>query len=180
MSDEPDGVRNRLTVRDKINQAFETLHPADRGPYTPGEVDRWLTENSKSGEPTISENYIRSLKSGERQNPTVNHLQALARFFDIPVAYFVDQGTTADAIHSDLQMVAAMRDSEVRNIAARAMDLDPDMRKWLNSVVTSLPASQPRSSSRRRRFQAPTDHDPGEHTSESDRAESSPEPPPEP
>lgn len=141
------------TLKEKINQAFMSLHPADRKPYSNREAARWLADTAGAGEPTISENYIAMLRSGERDNPTVRHLQALARFFGISVTYFLEDGDTTEAIHSDLQVVAAMRDAEVRNIAARAMDMDPAMRSWLSDMVTTLPTGQTRRPSRRRRFQ---------------------------
>lgn len=148
-----EGGSERPTLADKLNQVFKSLHPADRRAYSNREVARWLAEHTRPGEPTISENYIAMLRSGERDNPTVRHLQALARFFEISATYFVEDSAAADAVHADLQVVAAMRDSEVRNIAARAMDLDPDMRKWLNDMVTTLPTAKSRPPRRRRRFQ---------------------------
>lgn len=144
------------TLADKINRAFATLHPADRGPYTNREVAQWFAVHSTPGEPTISVNYLAMLRSGERDNPTLRHLRALARFFGIPAAYFIDDAEDAAAIHSDLEMVAAMRDADVREIAARAMELDSSMRTWLRDTVLGLPgAPGPADRRRRRRFRAP-------------------------
>ena len=72
----------RLSLADKINQAFATLHPAGRGPYSNREVATWFVQHGEPGEPTISVNYLAMLRSGERNNPTVRHLRALARFFE--------------------------------------------------------------------------------------------------
>lgn len=145
---------SRPTLADKINQAFDTLHAADRGPYSNKEVAQWFVRNGEPGEPTISVNYLAMLRSGERDNPTVRHLRALARFFQVPAEYFLEDSADSSAVHEDLKMVAAMRDADVREIAARAMELDPSMRQWLRDTVAGLPAasSAPR---RRRRFQAP-------------------------
>jgi transcriptional regulator with XRE-family HTH domain len=135
------------SLGEKLNQVFDTLHPADRRPYSNREVAAWLGEHAEPGEPSISANYLAMLRSGERDNPTVNHLKAIARFFEIPTAYFLQDDETAAAVHEDLKMVAAMKDAQVRAIAARAMELDPSMRNWLHDTVTGLPTRQ--SSSRR-------------------------------
>lgn len=152
----------RLALADKINQAFATLHPADRGAYSNREVAQWFASNGQPGEPTISVNYLAMLRSGERDNPTVRHLRALARFFQIPAEYFLEDSEDSSAVHEDLQMVAAMRDADVREIAARAMELDPSMRQWLRDTVAGLPAAT-NPSRRRGRFRAPsTDDEAGE------------------
>ena len=140
----------------RINQVFETLHPADRGPHTNSEVADWCAKNGH-GDSSISVNYIASLRSGQRKNPTLKHLRALSSFFQIPAAYFIEDGEYADEIYADLQLVAAMRDADVRQIAARAMELDPSMRSWLRDTVSGLPPGTEagsRSRARRRRFQA--------------------------
>ena len=156
MSDDQAAETPSPSLADKLNQAFATLHPADRGPYSNREVARWLQQHARTDDPTISVNYIAMLRSGERNNPTVRHLQALARFFDINPAYFIEDSARADAVHADLKLVAAMRDAEVRDIAARALDLDPAMRKWLHDTVAGLPPStSPKRSSER--FIAPPD-----------------------
>lgn len=151
---ETSGTRRSLAER--INQAFESLHPADRGPYTNSEVAEWFVKNGDPSEPKISVNYLAALRSGQRDNPTLRHVRALARFFEIPASYFIEDDENADEIFADLQFVAAMRDADVRHIAARAMDLEPSMRSWLRDTVSGLPAraDAPASRSRRRRFQA--------------------------
>lgn len=156
----------RPSLADKINQAFATLHPADRGPYSNREVAAWFVQHGEPGEPTISVNYLAMLRSGERDNPTVRHLRALARFFQVPAEYFLEDSEDSAAVHEDLRMVAAMRDADVREIAARAMELDPTMRQWLRDTVAGLPNASGGRSRRRRRFQAPPsqdspDEDPG-------------------
>lgn len=148
---EGDSTPDRPSLADKINQAFATLHPADRGPFTNREVIEWLRARSGSADSSISLNYLVMLRSGERSNPTVRHLQALAEFFDINPAYFIEDSQRSDAVHSDLQLLAAMRDSEVRAIAARALELNPTMRTWLLNSIEGLPDGQ------NRRDEAPRD-----------------------
>lgn len=162
MPNEP-GRETTPTLADKINLAFETLHPVHRGPFTNREVARWFLDHGEPGEPSVSVNYLAMLRSGERDNPTIKHLRALARFFGVPATYFIENTAHSSAVHTDLQLVAAMRDADVRAITARAMELDPAHREWLRQAIMGLP-SEPQSSTRRRRkFQAPdpeSDHPP--------------------
>jgi len=146
-----------LTFAEKVNQVFETVHPPGRPPYTNREVSRWLEENSTNGEPTLSENYIGLLRTGKSRNPTIQTIEALARFFGIPPAYFLENGASSSAIHEELQLIASLRDAKVHGIAARAAMLDPDMRSWLHDMVSTLPTGRPlgkqRDRGRRHRFE---------------------------
>lgn len=152
-----------LTFADKINQAFATMHRPGEDPPTNREVANWLAENSKNGEPTLSENYIGLLRRGFRTNPTLHTLQALARFFEVPVGYFAESGSAAKVIHEELQLVASLRDAKVRGIAARAASLDSEMRSWLHDFVNTLPGGRPlgkqRDQARLRSFEVPADED---------------------
>lgn len=161
MSGNDESPTGQRRLQDKINQAFETLHPADRGPYSNREVVAWLQRNAAEGETSLSLNYLGALRSGDRDNPTLRHLQALARFFGISTAYFLEDGPESEAVHADLQLLAAMRDNDVRGIAARALDLDPQTRAWLHATVVAMPNQSGRTSSGQARepsrFVAPPD-----------------------
>lgn len=158
----PDGDRP-LTFADKINQVFETVHRSGEPQSTNREVARWLAENSENGEPTVSENYLGQLRRGERTNPGIKTVEALARFFEIPSSYFMETGSTAEVIHEELQLIASLRDVKVRGIAARAARLNPEMRSWLYDVVDTLPAGRPvgkqRDTARQRAFAVAPDED---------------------
>lgn len=130
------------TLQEKINQAFATVHPVGRGPYSSDEVADWSARTAAPGEPTISKDYLEKVRAGERDNPTIAWLRVLARFFALPAAYFLENGETAESIHADLQVVAAMRDAALKTVAARSTGLDPALRSWLDDMVTALPAEQ--------------------------------------
>jgi transcriptional regulator with XRE-family HTH domain len=115
----------RLAAR--LNTLFAKVHPADRGPYSNEEVAQ--TIRSQGGE--ISRAYIAYLRSGERTNPTMQHLAALAGFFGVKPSYFIDDDE-ADQITAELDLLLAMRDSGVRAVALRASGLSP---KGLQAVV---------------------------------------------
>jgi transcriptional regulator with XRE-family HTH domain len=125
-----EGARPR-TLADKINHLFQTVHPASRGPYSNDEVATGIRDR---GGPSISATYIWLLRKGERDNPTLKHLEALAAFFGIPAAYFFDDEATA-RIDAELGMLSAMRDAGVRTLAMRMAGLSPRSLQPIADVI---------------------------------------------
>jgi len=106
---------------ERLNRLFEVVHPPDRGPYTNQEVAALLRER---GGPTLSHVYLWQLRTGRRDNPTRRHLEGLAGFFGVPVAYFFDDETAAK-VSEELEIIRRMRESGVQRVAARAAGLSP-------------------------------------------------------
>ncbi|QIS10468.1 MULTISPECIES: helix-turn-helix domain-containing protein [Nocardia] len=73
---------------------------------------------------SISAAYMWQLRSGVKSNPTVQHLQAIAQFFGVPASYLIDNGAD-ESIESQLRLLQAMKDTDVRNLALRASGLTP-------------------------------------------------------
>lgn len=71
------------------------------------------------GGPTISATYLWQLRKGLRDNPNKKHLEALADFFGVSPAYFFDDESVA-RIDAELELLAALREGSVRQIALRA------------------------------------------------------------
>jgi hypothetical protein len=67
---------------ERLDRLFRTVHPKDRGPYTPAEVADAI--NQAAGERVVSGTYLWLLRTGQRDNPTMKHLIAIARFFSVP------------------------------------------------------------------------------------------------
>jgi hypothetical protein len=55
---------------------------------------------------------------GKKDNPTLKHLTALAAYFRVPPAYCFDDALTEQDV-ADLELVAALRDSDVRALPLR-------------------------------------------------------------
>ncbi|AJT61742.3 hypothetical protein T261_08965 [Streptomyces lydicus] len=55
---------------------------------------------AQSGE-TFSGAYLWQLHRGERTNPTLRHLNALAKYFDVPVSYFTDDDVARRVIDEE-------------------------------------------------------------------------------
>ncbi|MFJ6885329.1 helix-turn-helix domain-containing protein [Streptomyces californicus] len=108
----------RHTLADKLNHLFQVVVPSGRGVYGNEEVAQKITE---AGVP-ISSSYIWLLRKGQRDNPTMRHLEGLAKFFGVPPAYFFDDEVTGQ-VDKQLDLLHAMQDSRVRSLALRAEGL---------------------------------------------------------
>jgi transcriptional regulator with XRE-family HTH domain len=138
-NDDPDVVsdasqipeRPRETLSQKLDRLFRTVHPRGRGEYSPDEVSAAIASR---GGPTISSSYLHMLRKGQRDNPTKKHLEALADFFGVPPAYFFDDDEAA-RISAELDLLIALRDLEVRQIALRATGLSAESLATVREVV---------------------------------------------
>lgn len=115
----------------KLNRLFAAVHPAGRGEYSPEEVARSI---SSKGEGSISPAYIYLLRGGQRDNPTKRHLEALAAFFGVSPAYFFDD-EVARKIDAQLELLAAMRDADVRHVALRANGLSTESLHVISRMI---------------------------------------------
>lgn len=126
-------ARESASLAERINRLFETLHPAGRGPLSNEEVADSIRAR---GGPTISGQYLWQLRKGKRDNPTRQHIQALAQYFRVPVAYFFDDDL-AQAYDADMEAIAAVRDPDVREIAVHAAKLTPAGRRAVLALIES-------------------------------------------
>ena len=112
----------RRTLADKLEHLFRTVHPRGRGEYSNREA---AEEIRRRGGPSISAYYLWLLRRGQRDNPTKKHLQALADFFGVSPLYFFDD-EVAERTDAQLELLAALRDANVRHLALRAASLSPE------------------------------------------------------
>jgi transcriptional regulator with XRE-family HTH domain len=107
------------TLAEKLDRLFHTMHPRQRGEYAYKEVADGIAAR---GSPTISATYLWELRTGRKDNPTLKHVEALAQFFGVPPAYFLDEDS-AERIDEELALLGALRDASVRHMALRAAGL---------------------------------------------------------
>jgi len=120
-----------LTLAEKLNHLFETIHPPGRPEFSSEDVAEGIRAR---GGPTISATYIWQLRKGLRDNPTKKHLEALADFFGVTPAYFFDE-EAAERIEAELKLLAALRDAPVRHVALRASGLSPQSLKAIAEMI---------------------------------------------
>ena len=104
-------------LAERLNHLFATVHPLGRGPYTNEEVASAI--RAEGGD--ISKQYIAYLRKGERENPRMHHLEALARFFGVHAAYFFDD-EIADRTDARLDQLRILRDAGMTEDALRSLD----------------------------------------------------------
>jgi transcriptional regulator with XRE-family HTH domain len=149
---QPEAERAR-TLAEKVDRLFRTIHPRERGEYSFEEVAEGIRAR---GGPTVSATYLWQLRRGLRDNPTKKHLEALADFFGVSPSYFFDE-EAAKRIDAELDMLAALRDSPVRQIALRAVGLSAESLATIADMVErvrqleGIPEPGEQSGRRRRR-----------------------------
>ncbi|WP_042426624.1 helix-turn-helix domain-containing protein [Streptacidiphilus anmyonensis] len=121
-----------------LAERIETLFQVVRGPgqrqFSNEEVARSCRE--ATGE-SFSTTYLWQLRTGRRDNPTKRHLEALAAFFQVPVAYFFDD-EQGRAVFDDLALLGALRHAGVRNMALRAVNLSPEGMVAISDLIDML------------------------------------------
>lgn len=119
------------SLAEKIDHLFTVVHPA-KGEYTHEQVAKAIED---AGGPTISATYLWQLRKGLRDNPTKKHLEALSAFFGVPPSYFFDEAAAA-AVDAELELLSALRDPQVRELATRAAGLSAETLNTLIDMTT--------------------------------------------
>lgn len=126
-SNQPQG----RTLAEKLDHLFRTVHGRYQGEYTYEEVAQALR---RQGGPTISATYVWQLRKGLRDNPTKRHIEALSTFFGVPPAYFFDDEVAA-RVDVELELLVALRDSAVRELALRAFGLSTESLTAIRGMI---------------------------------------------
>jgi transcriptional regulator with XRE-family HTH domain len=119
-----------VTLAEKLDRLFGTVHPPGRSEYSYEEVAAAIRDRGVM----ISHTYIWQLRKGTRDNPTKRHLEALAEFFGVNAAYFLDDDA-ARRIDEQLELLAALRDSAVRTMALRAAGLSGPSLEAIHGMI---------------------------------------------
>jgi transcriptional regulator with XRE-family HTH domain len=125
------------SLADKLNHLFATMTTPTGHELSNEHVASAIGVHA---DVTISQSYIWQLRKGKKDNPTLKHLQALADFFGVPVAYFFDDDVTG-RIEEQLATLAAERaklreeGSQVKLMAMRAGELSPQRRHQVMELL---------------------------------------------
>lgn len=111
------------TVAEKLNRLFEVLHPAGSRPLKNRELASRVKEHGGS----ISETYISQLRSGARDNPTLEHLIGIAAAFGVPAGYFTDP-EVADRVDAELDRLVEMQQAKPELAEIAEMQVNLNMR----------------------------------------------------
>jgi transcriptional regulator with XRE-family HTH domain len=119
------------TLAQRLEYLFRTMREPGRREYSNEEVAGAITRDQGI---TISASYLWYLRTGQRDNPTLKHLNALARFFGVPTAYFFDD-ETATEVEAELALLRAMKDARIRDVALRADGLSSESLDTIREVI---------------------------------------------
>lgn len=123
-----------MTLADKIDKLFQVVRRPGGAPYSHEDVAKACRE--ATGE-SFSATYLWQLRTGRRDNPTKRHLEALAAFFQVPPAYFFQDERSAQ-IEAELELLGALRDSAVRQVALRAVTLSPEGLGTVSDIIDAI------------------------------------------
>ncbi|WIV58006.1 XRE family transcriptional regulator [Amycolatopsis nalaikhensis] len=123
---------------DKLNHLFAVTKSPDGDEYS----NDFAADSITVVGTKISGTYIWQLRKRKRDNPTIKHVEGLARFFGVPVNYFFDDDVT-DRVDQQLRDLAAEQerlkanagDQEAQRIAMRAGELTPDRRQLVMDLL---------------------------------------------
>jgi transcriptional regulator with XRE-family HTH domain len=127
-------VVGAFSIAEHLDRLFKQVRPSGRP--EPSYMTVAEAIRAQQGVP-ISHTYIWQLRTGRRDNPTVQHLTALATYFGVPVAYFLDEEQTR-RIDGQLELLRTLRDAGVAEIAMRAADVSPRGRETISELIRKV------------------------------------------
>lgn len=122
------------TLADKVNWLIDRAHPAGRGPFSNNEVALLIKE--ATGE-EVSYTTVWKLRNGQAQNPQKRLIEALARTFGVPPAFFFDDyDEQAGLLQEQVELLALVRDAHIGSAQLRAiLELGPQARQAIVDLV---------------------------------------------
>ncbi|CQD02035.1 helix-turn-helix transcriptional regulator [Mycobacterium timonense] len=115
----------------KLNKLFQTMRKPSEPTLSNAAAAEAITRQTGV---SISAAYLWQLRQGIKNNPTVAHLRAIAEFFGVTPSYLIDPGIDPK-IDEQLDLLAALRDAGIRDLALRANGLTPEAIDSLRAMV---------------------------------------------
>ena len=110
------------TLAERIDHLIRTqLSPRGRE-YTYREVAAAVTGRNGT---TFSPAYLWQLRTGAKDNPTMRHLEALARFFQVSPSYFFDDELT-EFPDTEVRQLVASRNETLRQMTVTLLGLSDE------------------------------------------------------
>ena len=110
------------TLAERIDHLFRT-QPSPRGrEYTYREVASGVSGQDGT---TFSPAYLWQLRTGAKDNPTMRHLEALARFFQVSPSYFFDDELT-EFPETEVRQLVASRNETLHQMAVTLLGLSDE------------------------------------------------------
>jgi transcriptional regulator with XRE-family HTH domain len=131
------------TLADKVNWLIDRAHPVGRGSYSNNEIAALIKD--ATGE-DVSYTTIWKLRNGQAQNPQKRLIEALAKTFGVPPAFFFDDyDDQAGMLKDQVELLALVRDARISSAQLRAiLELSPEARQAIVSLVEATARDDPR------------------------------------
>ena len=123
------------TLADKVNWLIERAHPAGRGPYSNNEVAELIKD--VTGE-EVSYTTIWKLRNGQAKNPQMRLIEALAKTFGVPPAFFFDDYDEKQAglLEEQVELLALIRDAHISTAQLRTiLSLSDEARQAVADLI---------------------------------------------
>jgi transcriptional regulator with XRE-family HTH domain len=123
------------TLADKVNWLIERAHPAGRGPYSNYEVAELVKD--MTGE-EVSYTTIWKLRNGQAKNPQMRLIEALAKTFGVPPAFFFDDydDKQAGLLQEQVELLALIRDAHINTAQLRTiLSLSDEARQAVADLI---------------------------------------------
>ncbi len=127
------GSQPGRSLAERLNHLLTATAPPSGKLATTRELAQQLTDAGHQ----VSHTYVARLLNGQADDPSMRCLQALAKVFGVPPGYFVDD-ETAEKVNRDLDLLAALRDGDVRVIALESRGLSPSSQETVLSVIKQV------------------------------------------
>jgi ESX-1-secreted protein regulator len=130
------------TLAEKVNWLIDRAHPAGRGPYSNTEVTA-LIERVTSEQ--FSHTTIWKLRNGQATNPQMRLINALAKTFGVPPAFFFDDYDPAQAglLREQAELLALVRDAGLTSAQLRSLlQLTPGARQAITDLINHTTRTQ--------------------------------------
>jgi transcriptional regulator with XRE-family HTH domain len=140
------GATPLRTLADKVNWLIGRAHPAGRGPYSNAEVIALIEK--VTGE-QFSHTTIWKLRNGQATNPQMRLIEALARTFGVPPAFFFSDHDEEQAglLREQVELLALVRDTGVTSTQLRALlELSPGARQAVADLIEHTARTEARRS----------------------------------
>jgi transcriptional regulator with XRE-family HTH domain len=118
-------------IAQRLRYLFDHKRRPDGKRYSYREV---LAAIDAQGGPSMSVGYLSQLVTGVRTNPMMDAVQALAKFFEVPLSYFDAHENTAET-NEQLKLVAALQHAGVQDVAMRTVGLPPESIELVLSMI---------------------------------------------
>ena len=118
-------------IAQRLRYLFDNKRKPDGKKYSYREALRAI---DAQGGPSMSVGYLSQLVTGVRTNPMMDAIQALAKFFEVPLSYF-DAHENTEETNEQLKLTAALQHAGVQDVAMRTVGLPPESVKLVLGMI---------------------------------------------